>query len=109
MRCNNSVNQQSEVCAQPSVTRVDMLKINICIVHAHYRNMEKPGSYEEELNKIFTVNNLPNIIIPETPDSRKALRIAVTQPSASSSDPATQPSASSIVTENTQRKNVNKN
>ena len=55
----------------PLVTREDTLKINICITHAHYMNMANPGTYEGELNKILTLNNLPKIKIPSIPDSRK--------------------------------------
>ncbi len=50
----------------PLITREEALKINICVSHAHYKNMESPGSYAEELNKILTLNNLPNIVVPAT-------------------------------------------
>ncbi len=42
-----------------------MLKINICVAHANYKNQERPGTYASELNKVLRANNLPNIIIPE--------------------------------------------
>ncbi len=45
---------------KPDITREETLKINICVAHAHYRNLENPGTYGEELNKILTANKLPN-------------------------------------------------
>ncbi len=58
-----------------TTTTEDMLRINTCILHAHYRNIENPGTYETELNKVLTLNNLPTIRIPENPDSHKILNI----------------------------------
>ncbi len=56
----------------PDITKEETLKINIlCVAHAHYKNLEKPGTYGEELNKVLTANNLPNIVIPECPRSEK--------------------------------------
>jgi len=54
----------------PMTNKQDVLKITTCIIHAHFRNMEKPGSYETELNKILKLNDLPEIKIPDAPDSR---------------------------------------
>ncbi len=53
-----------------NITREEALIINICVAHAHYKNIESPGCYAEELNKILKAKQLPTIIIPETPDSR---------------------------------------
>ena len=53
----------------PFITREEYLKINICIAHAHQKNIETPGTYAEELNKVLTANKLPSIIIPETTES----------------------------------------
>ena len=53
-----------------NITREETLKINICVAHAHYRNIEKPGSYAEELNKVLKANHLPTIIIPDSPNSQ---------------------------------------
>ncbi len=33
------------------ITREETLKINICVAREHYKNLEKPGSYEKELTK----------------------------------------------------------
>ena len=35
-----------------NITKEDTLKIHMCFVHAHYRNIEHPGTYEKELNII---------------------------------------------------------
>ena len=48
--------QQPHTQALPSqqsymITRDEALKIQMCFVHAHYKNIEKPGSYSDELNK----------------------------------------------------------
>ncbi len=48
----------------PQITKEEILKINICVSHAHYANIANPGTYSDELNKVLTANNLPNIIIP---------------------------------------------
>ncbi len=64
----------------PANTNEDMLRINTCILHAHYRNLENPGTYEVELNKVLKLNNLPTIKIPEIPNSSKILNIPITKP-----------------------------
>ena len=48
----------------PTITKEEILKIHICVAHAQTKNQEKPGCYNNVLNKILTMNNLPNIIIP---------------------------------------------
>ncbi len=48
----------------PEITKEEILKINICVAHAHYANLSNSGTYSHELNKVLTTNNLPNIIIP---------------------------------------------
>ncbi len=54
----------------------DSQRINFCIQHAHYRNIENPGTYAEEVNKIMAANNLPTMIIPDMPDSTKIFNLA---------------------------------
>ena len=39
-------------------------KITICIIHAHFINMAKPGTYETTLNKMLQANGLPSVIVP---------------------------------------------
>ncbi len=48
----------------PTVTKDELLKIHTCIIHAHQRDLDNPGTYEQELNNALTLNNLPNIKIP---------------------------------------------
>ena len=38
------------------------------MAHAQTKNQEKPGCYNNVLNKILTMNNLPNLIIPTDDD-----------------------------------------
>ena len=57
----------------PTITKEELLKIHICVAHAQTKNQEKPGCYSHELNKILTMNNLPNIIIPTDDDDEQPL------------------------------------
>ncbi len=75
-------NTTSDTHRPATTTSEDMLRINTCILHAHYRNIENPGTYEAELNKVLKLNNLPTIRIPENPDSHKILNIPKPPPTA---------------------------
>ncbi len=76
----------------PGINKEDTLKFNICFVHAHYRNIENSRSFEDELNKILTLNNLPKIKIPETPSSAKILSTQLQQPTSTTTTvPETKP------------------
>ena len=44
-----------------------------CFMYAHIMNAGKPGTFQEELNKIRKANNLPTLIIPEDPPSELIL------------------------------------
>ncbi len=69
---NESAQQPVTRYIYPNITKEETLKINIlCVAHAHYKNLEKPGTYEEELSKVLTANNLPNIEIQECQRSEK--------------------------------------
>ena len=57
--------------SMPQITREEVLIINIGVAHAHYRNLENSGTYSEELNRFLTANKLPNVVIPECPNSSK--------------------------------------
>lgn len=35
----------------PQITKEETLKIHICVAHAHYKNLGKPGTYGENLIK----------------------------------------------------------
>ncbi len=54
----------------PVVTKEELLNIHICIAHAHQKDVENPGTYGEELNKVLVGIGLPKII---TDDSNKVL------------------------------------
>ncbi len=49
----------------PQISKEELLKINICVVHAQIKNQEKPGSYPNELIKVLKANNISNIIISD--------------------------------------------
>ncbi len=44
--------------AQPQSTNNMHTLINTSIVHAHFKNMDTPGTYEAELNKMLIANDL---------------------------------------------------
>ncbi len=52
----------------PTITKEEILKIHICVAHAQAKNQEKPGCYNNVLNKIPTMNNVLNLIIPTDDD-----------------------------------------
>lgn len=45
-----------------------------CLMHAHIINAEMPGSYQDTINKVFPANNLPPIVIPEDPPSKRIVQ-----------------------------------
>ena len=77
----------------PQITKEEILKINICVSHAHYANLSNPGTYSYELNKALTANNLPNIIIPDSPNPNmnQDEQLSHSQPQAQAVQPKTQP------------------
>lgn len=66
-------NTQITIPSQPIINTETHLKIYSCMLHAHFQNASKPGTYSTELNKLFRANNLPEIIIPSEPDSDKII------------------------------------
>lgn len=48
------------------------VKIFSCFLHAHFMNSANLGTYKE-LNKIFSLNNLPTMKIPTVPQSDKII------------------------------------
>lgn len=48
-----------------AVTQDVQKTIFACLMHAHIINAEKPGAYQDTINKVFPANNLAAIIIPE--------------------------------------------
>ena len=49
----------------PMITKEELLKIHICVVHAQGRDQANPGTYSDELNRVLEENNLPKIKIPQ--------------------------------------------
>lgn len=47
-----------------------------CMIHAHMTNNTKPGSYNNEINKLFKMNKLPNVFLPDNPPSLDTLKMA---------------------------------
>ena len=53
------------------------------MAHAHHLNAANPGTFNEELQKLFKANNLPTINIPTDPPSKDILNLTnqgTTQP-----------------------------
>lgn len=64
-----------------SVVTPDIQKtIFACLMHAHIINAENPGSYQDTINKVFPANNLPAIITPEDPPSKRILKSMMADP-----------------------------
>ncbi len=70
-KANIKTTQNQKIPLQPSITKEELLKINIYVAHAHYKTQENPGKYSEELNKILEANQLPTIIILENSNPNK--------------------------------------
>ena len=47
-----------------------------CILHGHIHNIAHPGTYNKEVNKLFKINKLPPIILPENSPSKKFFSLA---------------------------------
>lgn len=56
---------------QPISDRHD--RMYMCMLHAHYKNSEQPGTYSKVLNKMLTDNKLPTIIVEDNPPSQRIL------------------------------------
>lgn len=67
----NTVAAQLTISQTPDTT--DTLNFFSCMMHAHLLNIGSPGSYNYELKKIFKLNNLPEIKMPEEPNSYKII------------------------------------
>lgn len=76
----------SSIANRPAAQSSPLLNQNLCVVtpdiqknifaclmHAHIINAEKPGSFQDTINKVFPGNNLPAIIIPEDPPSKNII------------------------------------
>lgn len=54
----------------PQISKEEILKIHICVIHAQVKDQQKPGTYAKELNKMLKENKLPSIIVPEDTDEQ---------------------------------------
>ena len=64
----------------PPITQEATTKIVQCMLEAHSRNLVNPGTYVDELNKLYAANNLPQITIPTNPHSDKLFNVINSQP-----------------------------
>ena len=53
-------------------------RIMACLLYAHMQNSNKPGTFNDEVNKVFKLNNLPSIILPNNPPSVEILNLPAT-------------------------------
>lgn len=49
-------------------------RIYTSILHAQFRNMETPGTYEIKLNEMLTANDLPTVKVMEDPPSLNIIK-----------------------------------
>ncbi len=90
---------QLGVHSVPLITKEEMLQIQICIAHARMKELDRPGSYEAELNKTLKLNNFPTIKIPKDQDGQltTASSAPVPAPTASSSSASVTVPSTSVV------------
>ncbi len=51
------------------ISKDEHLNIYSCMIHAHLMNVTEPGSYANELIATLKANSLPQINLPNTPNS----------------------------------------
>lgn len=51
------------------------LKITTCILFGHISNINQPGSFSNETNKMLKMNNLPEMVFPNNPSSEVVMGI----------------------------------
>ena len=54
-------------------------KILTCILHAHICNIGEPGTYNKILEDTLKANNLPPIVIPHVPNSKKIMEMTAVE------------------------------
>lgn len=75
-KANNNANIITETITDDILNKDTASKILTCIIHSHIINMANPGTYNTEINKVFKLNNLPHINLPENPPSKQVLSLA---------------------------------
>lgn len=59
---------------QPQPANTEHNTMYLCMLNAHFHNAGNPGEYEDALNKILNMNNLPSLKVPDSnPPSAKIL------------------------------------
>lgn len=70
---------------QPGTTEATTVSPNThtliyaCFMYAHIINIANPGTFQQEVNKMFKANNLPPIKTPDNPPSQAILNVMSTQ------------------------------
>ena len=82
---NSNTNTNIPSTAFPNIEKDQATKMLACFLHAHLVNIASPGSYNDEINKVFKLNNLPQIVLPTNPPSQSILTKTKQQ------DPTSQP------------------
>lgn len=54
--------------------------IHACFMYAHLVHIARPGTFEEEVNKMFKLNNLPPIKTPNNPPSQDIMNVMSKEP-----------------------------
>ena len=49
-------------------------KMLTCLLHVHVMNAAEPGVFNKEANKLFKLNDLPAVKLPQNPPSIKLFR-----------------------------------
>ena len=88
---NTSTVQTTSQLSFPPISQEATTKIVQCMLEAHSRNLINPGTYEEELNKLYAANNLPQITIPTNPQSDKLFNVINSQTKKSTITPTAPP------------------
>ena len=64
--------KEKQLPTQLILTTEQSYKIMICVLHAHFVNTAKPGSYEQELNKMPAINGFRSIRAPKDAPSEES-------------------------------------
>lgn len=73
-------NQQANLPETTAVSPNTHTIIYACFMYAHIVNIANPGTFQQEVNKMFKMNNLPMIKTPDNPPSQDILNVMSQQP-----------------------------
>ncbi|MPC69229.1 hypothetical protein E2C01_063446 [Portunus trituberculatus] len=71
----NNTNSNNTNTQNINIEKDKATKILTRILHSHILNIANPGSYNDELNNLFKLNNLPSINLPPNPPSKNILSL----------------------------------